>query len=78
MIATTRSERSVSEPTLYVAFELSKKEWKLAVTDCTRKRQEPRWRFPTSGRWRLACVGTSKTPARRDRPVSPRGKESRG
>jgi transposase len=32
MIATTRPEISVSEPTLYVAFELSKKEWKLAMT----------------------------------------------
>jgi transposase len=32
MIATTRSEMSVSEPTLYVAFELGKKEWKLAMT----------------------------------------------
>src|SRR5882672_11652195 len=32
MIATTRSETSVNEPTLYVAFELGKKEWKLAMT----------------------------------------------
>lgn len=33
MTATTRSTvGSVSEPTLYVAFELGKKEWKLAVT----------------------------------------------
>ena len=32
MIATTRPEKSVSEPTLYVAFELSKKGWKLAMT----------------------------------------------
>jgi transposase len=32
MIATTRPEASVSEPTLYVAFELGKKEWKLAMT----------------------------------------------
>lgn len=33
MTATTRSEfLSVSEPTLYVAFELSKKNWKLAMT----------------------------------------------
>jgi transposase len=32
MIATTRPEMSVNEPTLYVAFELGKKEWKLAVT----------------------------------------------
>ena len=32
MIATTRPEMSVSEPTLYVAFELGKKEWKVAMT----------------------------------------------
>ena len=33
MTATTRPEfRSVSEPRLYVAFELAKKEWKLAMT----------------------------------------------
>jgi transposase len=32
MIATTRPEMSVSEPTLYVAFELGKKAWKLAMT----------------------------------------------
>ena len=32
MIATTHPEISVSEPTLYVAFELGKKNWKLAMT----------------------------------------------
>ena len=32
MIATTRPVMSVSEATLYVAFELGKKEWKLAMT----------------------------------------------
>ena len=32
MIATTRPEMSVNEPTMYVAFELGKKEWKLAMT----------------------------------------------
>jgi transposase len=32
MTAATRPEMSVSEPTLYVAFELGKKEWKLAMT----------------------------------------------
>jgi transposase len=32
MIATTRPELSVNEPTLYVAFELGKKDWKLAMT----------------------------------------------
>ena len=32
MIATVRSTESVNEPTLYVAFELAKKDWKLAMT----------------------------------------------
>ncbi len=32
MTATTRSESSVSEPTLYVGFELSEQTWKLALT----------------------------------------------
>lgn len=32
MIATVRSEVSVNEPVLYVAFELAKKNWKLAMT----------------------------------------------
>src|SRR4249920_526157 len=32
MTATTRPAMSVSEPTLYVAFELGKQEWKLAMT----------------------------------------------
>jgi transposase len=32
MIAAVRSEVSVNEPVLYVAFELGKKEWKLALT----------------------------------------------
>jgi len=32
MIAAIRSEVSVDEPVLYVAFELGKKEWKLAMT----------------------------------------------
>ena len=32
MIATTRPEMSVREPQLFAAFELGKKEWKLAMT----------------------------------------------
>jgi transposase len=32
MIAATRSDASVNEPVLYVAFELAQKEWKLALT----------------------------------------------
>ncbi len=50
MIATTRPELSVSEPTLYVAFELSKKEWKLALT--AGLGVEPWLRTVASGDWR--------------------------
>jgi transposase len=50
MIATTRPEMSVSEPTLYVAFELSNKEWKLALTSGFGV--EPWLRTVTSGDWR--------------------------
>jgi transposase len=32
MIAAVRSDVSVNEPTLYVAFELGKRQWKLALT----------------------------------------------
>lgn len=32
MVAAVRSELSVNEPVLYVAFELAKKDWKLAMT----------------------------------------------
>ena len=32
MIATTRPESSVNQPTLYVAFELGQKDWKLGMT----------------------------------------------
>ena len=32
MIASTRPTLSVSEPTLFVAFDVGKREWKLAVT----------------------------------------------
>ena len=32
MIATTHQAGSVAEPTLYVAFELGKRHWKLAMT----------------------------------------------
>jgi hypothetical protein len=38
MIATTRPELSVNEPTLYVAFEFGLKDWKLAVTSAIRGR----------------------------------------
>ena len=41
---------SVSEPTLYVAFELGKKEWKLAMTSGFGV--EPWLRTVASGDWR--------------------------
>jgi transposase len=50
MIATTRPEMSVSEPTLYVAFELGKKEWKLAMTSGLGV--DPWLRTVASGDWR--------------------------
>jgi transposase len=50
MIATTRPKMSVSEPTLYVAFELGKKEWKLAMTSGFGV--APWLRNVTSGDWR--------------------------
>ena len=50
MIATTRPETSVSEPTLYVAFELGKKEWKLAMTSGLGV--DPWLRTVPSGNWR--------------------------
>ncbi len=50
MIATTRPEMSVSEPTLYVAFELGKKDWKLAMTSGFGV--APRLRSVASGEWR--------------------------
>jgi transposase len=49
MIATTRPESSVSEPTLYVAFELGKKDWKLAMTSGVGI--EPWLRSVRSGDW---------------------------
>jgi transposase len=49
-IATTRPEMSVSEPTLYVAFELGKKEWKLAMTSGLGV--DPWLRTVASGDWR--------------------------
>ena len=68
MSATTRPEfGSVSEPTLYVAFELSAKQWKLAMTSGWGV--DPVLRTVTSGDWRgveraiaharTRCTGTS-------------------
>jgi hypothetical protein len=50
MIATTRPETSVNEPTLYVAFELGKKEWKVAMTSGFGV--APWLRSVSSGDWR--------------------------
>jgi transposase len=50
MIATTRPEMSVSESTLYVAFELGQKEWKLAMTSGFGS--APWLRSVASGDWR--------------------------
>jgi transposase len=50
MTATPRPEKSVSESTLYVAFELGKKEWKLAMTSGFGV--APWLRSVASGEWR--------------------------
>ena len=47
MIAAVRSEVSVNEPVLYVAFELGNKEWKLAMTSGFRR--QPWLRTVTAG-----------------------------
>ena len=49
MTATTRPEMSVNDPTLYVAFELGKQEWKLAMTSGFGV--EPWLRTVASGQW---------------------------
>jgi transposase len=61
MIATTRPEMSVSEPTLYVAFELGKKDWKLAMTSGFGI--QPWLRTVRSGDW--AAVDRALTQGRR-------------
>src|SRR5438045_8696953 len=62
MTATTRPQGgSVSEPTLYVAFELSAKQWKLAMTSGFGV--EPWLRTVASGD--LAAVARTMTQARR-------------
>ena len=62
MIATTRPEMSVSEPTLYVAFELGKKEWKLAMTSGFGV--APWLRSGASGDWRGVERGMAQGRAR--------------
>src|SRR5688572_22213426 len=62
MIATTRPEMSVNEPTLYVGCELGKKDWKLAMTSGFRV--APVLRTVASGDWaavnRALCVGRQR------------------
>jgi len=53
MIASTRSRLSVSEPTLFVAFDVGKREWKVAVTSGF---GVPPW-VRTVGSGDLAAVG---------------------
>jgi hypothetical protein len=67
MIATTRPEQSVNEPTLYVAFELGKKEWKLALTSGFG--QTPLVRTVPSGDW--ARVERAISEARRRFQLEP-------
>src|ERR1700730_5668294 len=62
MTATTRPELSVNEPTLYVAFELSKKEWKLAMTSGLGV--DPWVRTVASGDWRSVERGLAHARAR--------------
>jgi transposase len=68
MIATTRSEKSVSEPTLYVAFELGKKEWKLALTSGLGV--EPWVRTVGSGDWRAIERAIAQSRARFGLPAA--------
>jgi len=62
MIATTRPEMSVNEPVLYVAFELGKKDWKLAMTSGFGV--APVLRTVASGDWaavdRALCAGRQR------------------
>jgi transposase len=62
MIATTHPTMSVSEPTLFVAFELGKREWKLAMTSGFGI--EPWLRSVRSGDWaaveRTLCQGRTR------------------
>ena len=70
MIAAARSDVSVNEPVLYVAFELGKKEWKLAMTSGFDRQPWLRTvpagdlaaveRAIRSGRQRLGVPGTAR------------------
>ncbi len=62
MTAAIRSEVSVNEPVLYVAFELGKKDWKLAMTSGFGV--APLLRTVASGDWaavdRALCAGRQR------------------
>jgi len=70
MIAMTRPEKSVSEPVVYVAFELGKKDWKVAmtsgfgVTPCLRTVASGDWgavdRALAYGRKRLGLLAAAR------------------
>src|SRR5215210_36329 len=62
MIATTRPAMSVSEPALYVAFELGKKDWKLAMTSGFG--MQPWVRTVPSGDWNAVARATAQGRAR--------------
>src|SRR3989475_514106 len=68
MIARTRADMSVSEPTLYVAFELGKKEWKLAMTSGFGV--APWLRSVASGDWRGVERALAQGRARFSLPAS--------
>ena len=72
MTATTRPEMSVSEPTLYVAFELGKKDWKLAMTSGFGVQP---W-LRTVAERRLAGGGARDRPG--PRPLRPAARGARG
>jgi transposase len=70
MIATTRPEMSVNEPTLYVAFELGQREWKLALTSGVGV--QPWLRTVASGHWPTVERAIVEGRARLGLPVTAR------
>ena len=70
MTATTRPMISVNEPTLYVAFELGKKDWKLAMTSGFG--MEPWLRTVASGGWRALDEALRQGRARFGLPAATR------
>lgn len=70
MTAATRPMISVSEPTLYVAFELGKKDWKLAMTSGFGV--DPWLRTVASGDWRALDEAVRRGRARFGLPAATR------